>query len=427
MAIRAVGLEKQYKIGAIATQAKLGDGEAVGTYRTLRESFGEWMRIALHPGGPRIEKQSFTALRGVTFDIESGSVVGVVGRNGAGKTTLLKILARITAPTAGYAELHGRVGALLEVGTGFHPELTGRENILLSGAILGMRRSDITRLFDEIVAFAEVERFIDTPLKRYSSGMYLRLAFAVAAHLETEILLVDEVLAVGDNRFRLKSVGKMRDLGKGGRTVVYVSHDMSSVRQLCDKVIWLDHGCIKEFGPAREVSSHYEEVAYQIASGAVGLFVRRPEETASHAVWIDRVVVTNGEGKPQSGFRWGDLIRVAFHLGGTAPADGYAIAWTIFNELGERVAVASASEQEVYFDRSDRVIECVIGPVGFTAGFYKMSLEILIKGQVGWDRWDEAATFEIVKADPFGFGVNATTLDHGAVVVPHRWSRVVRS
>jgi len=198
------------------------------------------------------------ALRDVSFDIKQGEVVGLIGRNGAGKSTLLKVLSRITRPTAGYAEIHGRVGSLLEVGTGFHPELTGRENVFLSGAILGMKHAEISRKFDEIVAFAEVERFLDTPLKHYSSGMQMRLAFAVAAHLEPEILLVDEVLAVGDAEFQKKCLGKMQDVSKGGRTVVFVSHQMNQIRRLCERVLWIDAGRLRQDGRTADVSANYE-------------------------------------------------------------------------------------------------------------------------------------------------------------------------
>ena len=204
---------------------------------------------------PAIEE--FWALKDVSFSIDSGDVVGIIGRNGAGKSTLLKLLSRITEPTSGSIRLRGRVASLLEVGTGFHPELTGRENIFLNGAILGMARAEIKRKFDEIVAFAEVEKFLDTPVKRYSSGMYVRLAFAVAAHLEPEILIVDEVLAVGDAQFQKKCLGKMQDVSKGGRTVLFVSHNMGAVTTLCRKAIWLNGGRIVRTGSAREVVDEY--------------------------------------------------------------------------------------------------------------------------------------------------------------------------
>jgi len=196
-------------------------------------------------------------LENVSLEVREGEVLGLIGRNGAGKTTLLKILSRITRPTTGWAEIHGRIGSLLEVGTGFHPELTGRENTFLSGAILGMSKREITGKFDEIVAFAEIEKFIDTPVKHYSSGMSVRLAFAVAAHLEPEILLVDEVLAVGDASFQKKCLGKMDDVAKTGRTIVFVSHNMTAMRRLTSRAIWLDGGQIADTGPSANVIDHY--------------------------------------------------------------------------------------------------------------------------------------------------------------------------
>lgn len=216
----------------------------------------------------RPTQETFWALKDVSVDVHEGEVLGLIGRNGAGKTTLLKILSRITRPTTGLAEIHGRVGSLLEVGTGFHPELSGRENTFLSGAILGMSRRDITRKFDEIVAFAELEKFIDTPVKHYSSGMYVRLAFAVAAHLEPEILLVDEVLAVGDINFQKKCLGKMGDVARAGRTVVLVSHQLNQIRRLCHRVVWVDDGQIRQDGETHAVVSAYESAMARSDSSA---------------------------------------------------------------------------------------------------------------------------------------------------------------
>src|SRR6058998_1867818 len=205
----------------------------------------------------RSTSETFWALKDVSFDVKAGEALGIIGSNGAGKSTLLKILNRITEPTRGGVDIYGRVGALLEVGTGFHPELTGRENIFLNGAILGMTRAEIKRKFDEIVAFAEVEKFLDTPVKRYSSGMFVRLAFAVAAHLEPEILLVDEVLAVGDAAFQNKCIGKMNGVAREGRTVVFVSHDMAAVESLCTRCFLLDGGRLELSGTPHEVTTHY--------------------------------------------------------------------------------------------------------------------------------------------------------------------------
>src|SRR5918911_1420816 len=228
--IRAENLKKQYRLGVGRVR-----------YGTLREAVTERLRSSL--GRRRTESEdTFWALKGVTFEIKPGEVVGIIGRNGAGKSTLLKILSRITEPTEGRVEVYGRVGSLLEVGTGFHQELTGRENIYLNGSILGMSRKEIEAKFDQIVAFSEIGKFLDTPVKRYSSGMYVRLAFAVAAHLEPDILVVDEVLAVGDAEFQKKCLGKIGEVARAGRTVLFVSHQLSAVKQLCERAILLDRG-----------------------------------------------------------------------------------------------------------------------------------------------------------------------------------------
>lgn len=241
-AVRCEGLGKRYRLGSSRV------------YKSLRESI---MLAASRPFRRRARREEIWALREVSLEIAAGEVVGVIGRNGAGKSTLLKILTRITEPTEGTVRLRGRVGSLLEVGTGFHSELTGRENIFLSGAILGMRRREILKKFDEIVAFAEVERFLDTPVKHYSSGMFLRLGFAVAAHLDPDILLVDEVLAVGDSAFQKKCLGKIGDVGRGGRTVIFVSHDEGAVRRLCGRTALLEQGHLTFFGSTSEAFAAY--------------------------------------------------------------------------------------------------------------------------------------------------------------------------
>jgi lipopolysaccharide transport system ATP-binding protein len=253
--IRLEHMSKQYRLGMPAKR-----------YHTLRDTLTEavgrlWRRArprdVRRDGQPASGEDTFWALRDISCEIKRGEVVGVIGRNGAGKSTLLKVLSRITEPSSGWAEIHGRVGSLLEVGTGFHQELTGRENIYLNGAIIGMKRAEIERKFDEIVAFAEVERFLDTPIKHYSTGMHLRLAFAVAAHLEPEILLVDEVLAVGDARFQRKCLDKMQDVGGEGRTILFVSHNVSAVTRLCQRTILLGNGQVLRDGPSHEVVSAY--------------------------------------------------------------------------------------------------------------------------------------------------------------------------
>ena len=256
--IHVEGLGKRYRVGGRER------------YLALRDVLTRAFTSSLKPYRKR-PPDFLWALRDVSFDVAQGEVVGLIGRNGAGKTTLLKLLSRITRPTGGFAEIRGRVGNLLEVGTGFHPELTGRENVYLSGAILGMRKREIDQKHDAIVSFAEVERFLDTPLKHYSTGMQMRLAFAVAAHLEPEILLVDEVLAVGDLEFQKKCLGKMHEVSKSGRTIVFVSHQMNQIRRLCERVLWIDAGQIRESGPTGEVIASYEATMMKGSKDGEGL------------------------------------------------------------------------------------------------------------------------------------------------------------
>lgn len=260
--IRVEGIGKEYRIG----------GQPQG-YQTLRDKMaaglGRLLRPSRQPAPASSARERFWALRDISFEIGQGEVVGIIGRNGAGKSTLLKVLSRITEPTAGRVVLYGRIGSLLEVGTGFHPELTGRENIYMNGAILGMSRVEINRAFDEIVAFAEIERFVDTPVKHYSSGMYMRLAFSVAAHLEPEILLVDEVLAVGDATFQRKCLGKMKAVSRQGRTVLFVSHNMTAVKSLCSRAIWLQSGRVLRDGSVHPVTSEYLNSGVEHASEIV--------------------------------------------------------------------------------------------------------------------------------------------------------------
>ena len=268
ISIRVENLSKKYQI-------------TVGQYRhdTLRDQISDAISAVFHSNGRNHRQtQTFWALKEVSFEVEQGEVLGVIGANGAGKSTLLKILSRITKPTSGKAAIHGRVGSLLEVGTGFHAELTGRENVYLNGAILGMKRAEIDAKFDEIVAFSGIETFIDTPVKRYSTGMLVRLAFAVAAHLEPEILIVDEVLAVGDADFQKKCLGKMGDVAKEGRTILFVSHNMGAITQLCGRALWLKGGKLELSGSPSDVVTSY------LTSGSTAL-----------GTWSNPVVRTSGE------------------------------------------------------------------------------------------------------------------------------------
>jgi lipopolysaccharide transport system ATP-binding protein len=301
LAIRAEGLSKSYRIARALKRQP---------YRTLQEEVVALPRTLWKRARGRSETlETFWALSDVTFDVNEGEVIGIVGRNGAGKSTLLKILSRITEPTHGTAEIYGRVGALLEVGTGFHPELTGRENIFLSGAILGMRRSEIARRFEEIVSFAEVDQFIDTPTKRYSTGMYTRLAFAVAAHLEPEILLVDEVLAVGDAAFQKKCLGKMEDVAGNGRTVFFVSHNTQAVRQLCTRCILLEHGRVVSDAATDETLAIYNQRLREMRVDAETGINNPENRRGSGAIRFTGVSVEDTAGEERYGFKMGETVR----------------------------------------------------------------------------------------------------------------------
>ncbi len=323
LAIRVDNLGKQYRIGA-----------AQPRYRTLRESlvdsFAAPFRVFRKSAIRNPQSAILWALKDVSFEVKQGEVVGVIGRNGAGKSTLLKILSRITEPTEGRAEVCGRVGSLLEVGTGFHPELTGRENIYLSGAILGMRRAEIDRRFEEMVAFAEVERFIDTPVKHYSSGMYLRLAFAVAAHLEPEILLVDEVLAVGDAVFQKKCLGKMGDVASQGRTVLFVSHNMGAVRRLCGRTIFLQQGSLRLAGLTEPVIDRYLNEGAEEVAATVVLPPGSPDAPARGTR-----LCFSADGRPQAQFRLGEpwTITLEFEVRAPLPQVSAGVGVSTFTSL----------------------------------------------------------------------------------------------
>ncbi len=294
-AIAIENLGKRYTIGHKKAN---GDGIRHALERAARHPL-TWMKTDLRR---RKKSEDFWALRGVSLQVEPGEVVGIVGRNGAGKSTMLKLLSRITVPTEGRIRINGRVGSLLEVGTGFHQELTGRENIFLNGAILGMSRAEVRRKFDEIVAFGEVEEFLDTPVKRYSSGMYVRLAFAVAAHLEPEILIVDEVLAVGDGAFQKKCLNKMGSFANSGRTVLFVSHSMEAVRDLCQRGIWMKDGRVHQDGPAEEtIAAYFDEMSGDRPFSC---------ESRDHGLTIHSVILKDAEGQKCSEFHPGDDLIV---------------------------------------------------------------------------------------------------------------------
>ena len=357
-AIKVEGLGKKYF---------LRHQQESGRYTALRDVIAgkakSLVKLGAKPKLPPVEE--FWALKDVAFDINQGEAVGVIGRNGAGKSTLLKLLSRITEPTTGSIRLRGRVASLLEVGTGFHPELTGRENIFLNGAILGMTRVEIRRKFDEIVAFAEVERFLDTPVKRYSSGMYVRLAFAVAAHLEPEILIVDEVLAVGDSQFQKKCLGKMQDVSqKEGRTVLFVSHNMAAIGELTQRCIYLEAGKVKSDGPTSTVLQHYLSFASELG----GVF----QSKSTQVPRVDRVEIKTS--RPNNVQSAGEPIEIDFTIEHGGPRKGMCFSFQLINQLGMQVAHCWVFDQDQPMCRtgSQTVLKCRIPKLHLNVGTYHL-------------------------------------------------------
>lgn len=340
LAIRVENLGKEYRIG---TQ--------VDSYPTLRDTLADivkWpVRMLRHGYTSSIE--TIWALKDVSFDVKQGEVLGVIGRNGAGKSTLLKILSRVTEPTTGYAEIHGRVGSLLEVGTGFHPELTGRENIFLNGAILGMKRNEIESKFDEIVDFSGVEKFIDTPVKRYSSGMYLRLAFAVAAHMEPEILVVDEVLAVGDAEFQRKCLGKMSDVAQEGRTVLFVSHNMSAILRLTKEAIVLEKGNMILRAPSAQAVDYYLSSGFAQTGERNWLADEAPANAAPFQPMSLRV--RNPQGKVVDTVRSIDPVTIDFEYQLDAPVNDLRVGVYLLNTHGEHLFTSFDTDDQSRYEQ----------------------------------------------------------------------------
>jgi len=358
--------------------------------------------------GPRTKdkghSEEFWALRDVSFDVQQGEVVGIIGRNGAGKSTLLKILSQITEPTTGEIAIKGRVASLLEVGTGFHPELTGRENIFLNGAILGMSRAEIKRKFDEIVAFSEIEKFIDTPVKHYSSGMYVRLAFAVAAHLEPEILIVDEVLAVGDGQFQKKCLGKMDEVSKSGRTVLFVSHNMAAIESLCSKSILLNTGKLVAYGPALDIIASYLSSMDGEQSDKrkrMGEFSR----SADVSGLIRRAVLLNSRQEITGQIRVGDLCEFQVELESTKVFLDVAVGLHVQNEARQRVTSFHTRYQKCpAMDLNKRLIlRCKCPELMLVPGNYILELAVASSGRVE-DRVEHGFSFCVVDADVLGAG-----------------------
>jgi ABC-type polysaccharide/polyol phosphate transport system ATPase subunit len=393
VAIRVENLSKRYEIG-----------RAGARHDTLRDALAGMFRR--ERGG---RSETFWALRDVSFEVKRGEVVGIIGRNGAGKSTLLKILSQITEPTGGRAEIHGRVGSLLEVGTGFHPELTGRENIYLNGAILGMRRTEIERKFDEIVAFSEIEKFLDTPVKRYSSGMYVRLAFAVAAHLEPEILLVDEVLAVGDAAFQKKALGKMGSVVNEGRTVVFVSHNMNAVQRLCKRAILIDQGEIKLTGDAATVAEKYQYDSTRVATLSSWMDITDVQRTGDGSARFAAVRLFGNEegmGEIISGGRL--HVEVMIQSNDARIVSSFAV--TVFDSNGTKLINADSISHgtPVLLREGSNRYRMAIDELHLTAGTYVLGLWLAnYPGQV-YDRVPAALLFDVMGIETLNtFGVQA--------------------
>jgi lipopolysaccharide transport system ATP-binding protein len=416
--IRVEGLGKQYRIGVRAP------------YETLRErihrlaaSSRRLLRRTAPPAADRRE-QRFWALQDISLQVRKGEVVGIIGRNGAGKSTLLKILARITEPTAGEADLYGRVGSLLEVGTGFHPELTGRENAYLNGAILGMRRAEITRKFDEIVAFAEVETFIDTPVKHYSSGMYMRLAFAVAAHLEPEILIVDEVLAVGDAQFQTKCLGKMREVARGGRTVMFVSHNMAAIRQLTNRCVYLRGGRLVCTDHTAAVVDRYLQdsvTAKQDAPESLDFYRRGHAHESS--VRFRSVRFVSEAGTELETLPSGEAFRIEATLEANESHERAYMAFWVTNNRGERVSTFFSGDAGFWFPitRGSQTVSCTVFALPLSPGRYTAT--------IGVNRSANTLAFDVLVDYPM-FEVVLPGVESGMLDWPHRswgsvhWSQV---
>jgi lipopolysaccharide transport system ATP-binding protein len=411
--IKVESLSKQYRIGARQE-----------SFPTLRDSITRAFRAPF----ARFRRNGDTgntiwALKDVNFEVAPGEVVGVIGRNGAGKSTLLKILSRITDPTAGLADIYGRVGSLLEVGTGFHLELSGRENIYLNGAILGMKRSEIGRRFDEIVSFAEIEKFIDTPVKRYSSGMYMRLAFAVAAHLEPEVLLVDEVLAVGDADFQRKCLGKIRDVGQQGRTVLFVSHNMGAVLNLCERVIVITDGEIKYEGAPYEGVNLYYQTGSILCDGEVDLNFHPSRHTGALPL-LKAIRLLDRSGAPKGRFMAGEKMMIEFTFHPVAPIAKPQFGVGVEDSQGARIfAVATylADTPLPPLQEPCKII-CHIEELILTPGRYVLSLSAGDLDNKCMDRISSAVMFDVDHGNYFGNGSNIAA-GIGKVLVRSRWEK----
>ncbi|MBI5492384.1 MAG: ABC transporter ATP-binding protein [Deltaproteobacteria bacterium] len=401
--IEVKNISKRYAIGARQS------------YGSLREEVMESFKSVFRKG-PAADENSIWALQDVSFTVNEGEVLGIIGRNGAGKSTLLKVLSRITEPTEGTITMRGRVASLLEVGTGFHPELTGRENIFLNGALLGMTNKEIRSKFDEIVAFSEIEKFLDTPVKRYSSGMYVRLAFAVAAHLEPEILIIDEVLAVGDAAFQRKCLGKMGDVAKGGRTVLFVSHNMAAVESLCQRAVLLAGGKLIKDGKAEEVVSAYNRESIRRAEVEL---LNRPDRAGSGRIRLKSISVSPTKGR--DAIRCGERIDIRVSLDSREEVSRYAVLFSIIDSMGMPIYWLD-SRYELSLPEavsSSSVIKCITNPINLIPGTYYINAALIVNGEVT-DQVESAACFDVEADDFFGVG-KLPSRQHGTCLLPQRW------
>ena len=401
-------LSKRYTISAVKRR-----------YDTLQDSVVASVRRVLSQEARGAQDRSFWALKGVSFRVDHGEVVALIGANGAGKSTLLKVLSRITEPTGGHAVIQGRVASLLEVGTGFQPELTGRENIFLSGAILGMRGAEINRKFDEIVEFSGVADFIDTPVKRYSSGMYVRLAFAVAAHLEPEIMFVDEILAVGDAAFQQKCLGKMKDAVTKGRTVLFVSHNMAAVLNLCPRAIWLHGGEIAADGPTDEVVNRYLHSLHELKGQRIA---DREDRRGNQAMRFVDFELRNAEGEQVGGVQSGEPVTFALRY--DSDRDNLSNVYAgiaVHGTYDEKLFEMNTDLNGFRFKSLPRegTLLCTVPIVPLRPGSYSFNVFCSVSDEVA-DWVLNAGSIDVQPGDFFGSG-KLPAADQGTFLVPHTW------
>ena len=414
--ISVENLSKTYRLGQISSGTLFRDFER--WLARMRGKPDPYARIGDADHGNR-DGEELWALRDVSFEVKQGEVLGIIGRNGAGKSTLLKILSRVTAPTSGQIKVRGRIASLLEVGTGFHPELTGRENIYLNGAILGMTRAEVRRKFDEIVDFAGVEQFIDTPVKRYSSGMYVRLAFAVAAHLDPEILVVDEVLAVGDAEFQKKCLGKMGEVAKGGRTVLFVSHNIAAMQLLCDRALLLTRGTLVNDGNTDVIIRSYLCDQNTVQENRVSLIAANIRTHGGEPI-LKEVWLENMEGVCSSNLFMGEQFTICVRFESKQPIRTPGFGFIIENETGQRItAITNYIHDSFGFPRSTSsgIVRCAVQNNPILPGNYYITLSLVEANAMYIDRVERVLQLNIDSADVTGAGKMFNT-NHGMIFLP---------